>query len=69
LHNIFFFFIGSAVTLDDKDSLYVFGGYDLVSGNVLFRNDFLQLEDLSSKKYKINRILFYYKRRKKLIFF
>jgi hypothetical protein len=47
------------VTLDDKDSLYVFGGYDLLSGNVLFRNDFLQLEDLSSKKYKINIILFF----------
>jgi len=48
------------VTLDDKDSLYVFGGYDLLSGNVLFRNDFLQLEDLSSKKYKINIILFFF---------
>jgi hypothetical protein len=46
--------IGPAVTLDDKDSLYVFGGYDLLSGNVLFRNDFLQLEDLTSKKYRIN---------------
>ncbi|UJR35937.1 hypothetical protein I4U23_028678 [Adineta vaga] len=42
---------GSAVTLDEKDSLYVFGGYDLLSGNVQFRNDFLQLEDLTSKKW------------------
>jgi hypothetical protein len=50
-------FIAPAVTLDDKGSLYVFGGYDLLSGNVLFRNDFLQLEDLSSKKYRINIIL------------
>ncbi|CAF0732808.1 unnamed protein product [Rotaria sordida] len=44
---------GPAVTLDDKDSLYVFGGYDLLSGHVLFRNEFLQLEDLTSKKWTI----------------
>ena len=45
--------VGPAVTLDDKDSLYIFGGYDLLSGSVLFRNDFLQLEDLTSTKYDI----------------
>ncbi len=54
------FFIGPAVTLDDKDSLYVFGGYDLLSGNVIFRNDFLKLEDLSSKKYEINASVFFF---------
>ena len=53
-------FIGPAVTLDDKDSLYVFGGYDLLSGNVIFRNDFLNLEDLSSKKYEINSSFHFY---------
>ncbi|CAF1474430.1 unnamed protein product, partial [Adineta steineri] len=42
---------GSAVTLDDKDSLYVFGGYDLLSGYVQFHNDLLQLENLTSKKW------------------
>ncbi|CAF1534299.1 unnamed protein product [Adineta ricciae] len=43
--------LGSAVTLDEKDTLYVFGGYDLLSGNVQFRNDLLQLEDLTAKRW------------------
>ncbi|CAF1541298.1 unnamed protein product [Adineta ricciae] len=43
--------LGSAVTLDEKDTLYVFGGYDLLSGNVQFRNDFLLLEDLTAKRW------------------
>ncbi|CAF4618917.1 unnamed protein product, partial [Rotaria socialis] len=42
-----------AVALDDKDCLYVFGGYDLLAGHTLFRNDFLKLEDLSSEKWTI----------------
>ncbi|CAF3298650.1 unnamed protein product [Rotaria socialis] len=44
---------GPAVALDDKDCLYVFGGYDLLAGHTLFRNDFLKLEDLSSEKWTI----------------
>ena len=44
------FFSGPAVTLDENDSLYVFGGYDLMSGHVEFRNDFLQLQDLERSK-------------------
>ena len=56
--SFFIIFLGSSVTLDDNDCIYLFGGYDLLSGQVQFCNDFFQLEDLTSKKYKINIIHF-----------
>lgn len=51
------FSVGPAVSLDDKDALYVFGGYDLLSGQVMFRNDFFLLKDLTSSKFVSNDIL------------
>lgn len=44
---------GPSVTFDEKDSLFVLGGYDLLSGRVSFRNDFLQLEDLRSTQFAL----------------
>ena len=51
------------MSLDDKDALYVFGGYDLLSGQVMFRNDFFQLKDLTSNKFVANGILSMLERR------
>lgn len=55
IRNLFITNLGPAVTLDDHDNLYVFGGYDLVSGSAEFRNDFFELENLSSTTYETSK--------------